>query len=77
MDDNLVMERGFLTERMDDEEIESLEEAVELYMKHKYESSDYVIAMRIGQDAWKSVWKYREHVEDCDGGGLGECQTGF
>ena len=60
----LQMERGFLTERMTDEEVSSFNDAIECYLNDDPLYSDCIIAEEIGKALWKHVWHYRDTLYD-------------
>lgn len=64
MSNPFEMERAFITERMNDEEITALDDAVECYLNDAVPDSDVIIATEIRKKFWKDIWKYREALED-------------
>ena len=59
-----VMERCFITEHLTDDEIQSLNDAIECYLNGAKADSDAIIAEEINRKMWKPIWRYRKALED-------------
>jgi len=65
MDDTpMLMERGFITELMTDEEIDSLNDAVELALNDCDDYSDEIIATEISKALWIPIAIYIDNLKD-------------